>query len=118
MRILLIGSGGREHALAWKLGQSPLCEAIIAAPGNPGIAGEAKVRCIPAAAGVTPALTVAAVAERVDLVVCGPEAPLAAGLGDAMRAAGLPFFGPSRGAAEIEGSNVFEKRMMRDAGVS
>jgi phosphoribosylamine--glycine ligase len=118
MRILLIGSGGREHALAWKLGRSPLCEAIIAAPGNPGIAGEAKVRCIPVAADATAALIEAAVAERVDLVVCGPEAPLAAGLGDAMRAAGLPFFGPSRGAAEIEGSKAYAKRLMRDAGVS
>src|SRR3954470_11742358 len=117
MRVFLVGSGGREHALAWKLGQSPLCETIIAAPGNPGIAGEAKVRCIPVAADATTALIEAAVAERVDLVVCGPEVPLAAGLGDAMRAAGLAFFGPSRAAAEIEGSKAYAKRLMRDAGV-
>jgi phosphoribosylamine--glycine ligase len=109
MRVFLVGSGGREHALAWKLGQSPLCEKIIAAPGNPGIAGEAKV--------TFSELCAAAVAERADLVVCGPEVPLAAGLGDAMRAAGLPFFGPSRAAAEIEGSKAYAKRLMREAGV-
>ncbi len=89
MRVLLVGSGGREHALAWKLGQSPLCEKIVAAPGNPGIAGEAKVTCIPVGADATDELVAAAVAERADLVVCGPEVPLAAGLGDTMRAAGL-----------------------------
>jgi phosphoribosylamine--glycine ligase len=117
MKVLLIGSGGREHALAWKIGQSPLCEKIIAAPGNPGIAGEAKVTCVPIAADAISELVAAAVAERVDLVVCGPEAPLAAGLGDAMRAAGLSFFGPSRAAAEIEGSKAYAKRLMRDADV-
>jgi len=117
MRVFLVGSGGREHALVWKLGQSPLCEKIIVAPGNPGIAGEAKVTCIPVAADATAELIAAAVSERADLVVCGPEAPLAAGLGDAMRAAGLSFFGPSRAAAEIEGSKAFAKRLMRDAGV-
>src|SRR6478609_7960340 len=117
MRVFLVGSGGREHALAWKLGQSPLCETIVAAPGNPGIAGEAKVSCIPVSADATSELVAAAVAERADLVVCGPEVPLAAGLGDAMRAAGLPFFGPSRAAAEIEGSKAYAKRLMRDAGV-
>src|SRR3954451_6936795 len=117
MRVFLVGSGGREHALAWKLGQSPLCETIIAAPGNPGIAGEAKVSCIPVAADAIGDLVAAATAARAALVVCGPEAPLAAGLGDAMRAAGLSFFGPSRAAAEIEGSKAFAKRLMRDAGV-
>jgi phosphoribosylamine--glycine ligase len=108
MRVFLVGSGGREHALAWKLGQSPLCERIIAAPGNPGIAGEAKVTCIPVGADATAELIAAAVAERADLVVCGP---------DAMRAAGVAFFGPSRAAAEIEGSKAYAKRLMRDAGV-
>src|SRR5580765_3030979 len=117
MRVFLIGSGGREHALAWKIGQSPLCEKIVVAPGNPGIAGEAKVTCVPIAADATNELIAAAVAERADLVVCGPEAPLAAGLGDAMRAAGFPFFGPSRAAAEIEGSKAFAKRLMTEAGV-
>src|SRR5688572_4541781 len=117
MRILLVGSGGREHALAWKIGQSPLCREIVVAPGNPGIAAEPKVRCIPVSSDATAELVAAAVAERVDLVVCGPEVPLCAGLGDAMRAANLPFFGPSRAAAEIEGSKAFAKHLMREAGV-
>ena len=117
MRILVVGSGGREHALVWKIGQSPLCREIVVAPGNPGIAAEPKVRCIPVASDATAELVAAAVAERVDLVVCGPEVPLCAGLGDAMRAANLPFFGPSRAAAEIEGSKAFAKRLMRLADV-
>ena len=117
MRILVVGSGGREHALVWKIGQSPLCREIVVAPGNPGIAAEPKVRCIPVASDATAELVAAAVAERVDLVVCGPEVPLCAGLGDAMRAANLPFFGPSRAAAEIEGSKAFAKRLMRQADV-
>jgi phosphoribosylamine--glycine ligase len=117
MRVFLIGSGGREHALAWRIGQSPLCERLVVAPGNPGIAGEPKVTCIPIAADAIAELTAAAVAERADLVVCGPEVALCAGLGDAMRAAGLSFFGPSKGAAEIEGSKAFAKRLMADAGV-
>ncbi len=117
MRVFLIGSGGREHALAWKIAASPLCERLVVAPGNPGIAGERKVTCIPIAADAIGELTAAAVAERADLVVCGPEVALCAGLGDAMRAAGLSFFGPSKGAAEIEGSKAFAKRLMSTAGV-
>jgi phosphoribosylamine--glycine ligase len=117
MRVLLIGSGGREHALAWKIASSPLCEQLVVAPGNPGIAGEPKVTCIPIATDAIAELTAAAVAERADLVVCGPEVALCAGLGDAMRAAGLSFFGPSKGAAEIEGSKAFAKRLMSNAGV-
>src|SRR5437868_13675652 len=117
MRVFLIGSGGREHALAWKLGQSPLCEKIVAAPGNPGIAGEAKVQCIPVAADATAELIAAAVSERADLVVCGPEAPLAAGLGDAIRAAGQSFFGPSRAAAAKEGSKAFATSPIRAVGL-
>jgi phosphoribosylamine---glycine ligase len=117
MRVFLIGSGGREHALAWKIASSPLCERLVVAPGNPGIAAEPKVTCIPIAADAIAELTAAAVAERADLVVCGPEVALCAGLGDAMRAAGLTFFGPSKGAAEIEGSKAFAKRLMSKAGV-
>jgi phosphoribosylamine--glycine ligase len=117
MRVFLIGSGGREHALAWKIAQSSLCERLVVAPGNPGIAQEKKVTCIPIAAAAVGELVAAAVSERADLVVCGPEVALCAGLGDAMRAAGLSFFGPSRGAAEIEGSKAFAKRLMTDAGV-
>jgi phosphoribosylamine---glycine ligase len=117
MRIFLVGSGGREHALAWKIAHSPLCSELVVAPGNPGIALEPKTRCIPVAAVAVPELVAAAVAERADLVVCGPEAALSAGLGDAMRAAGLAFFGPSRAAAEIESSKAFAKDLMRAAGV-
>src|SRR5450631_4377367 len=118
MRVFLVGSGGREHALAWKIAASPLCERLVVAPGNPGIAGEPKVTCIPIAADAIGELTATAVAERADLVVCGPEVALCAGLGDAMRAAGLSFFGPSKGAAEIEGSKAFAKRLMAEAGVA
>ena len=118
MRILLVGSGGREHALAWKLGAEPAVRAIVVRAGQPRHRRpSAKVSCMPIAADATAELVAAAVAERADLVVCGPEAPLVAGLGDAMRAAGMPFFGPSRAAAEIEGSKAFAKRLMRDAGV-
>ena len=117
MKIFLVGSGGREHALAWRIAASPLCDALVVAPGNPGIAAEPKVTCIPVAADAIAELVAAAVAEKADLVVCGPEVALCAGLGDAMRAAGLPFFGPSRAAAEIEGSKAFAKRLMYQAGV-
>jgi phosphoribosylamine---glycine ligase len=117
MKIFLVGSGGREHALAWKIAASPLCDKLVVAPGNPGIAGEPNVTCIPVAADAIPELVAAAVAEKADLVVCGPEVALCAGLGDAMRAAGLPFFGPSRAAAEVEGSKAFAKRLMYQAEV-
>ncbi len=134
MRVFLVGSGGREHALAWKIAQSSLCERLVVAPGNPGIAEEGagagagagrgkgkgaggKITCIPIAPDAIGELVAAAVSERADLVVCGPEIALCAGLGDAMRAAGLSFFGPSRGAAEIEGSKAFAKRLMAKAGV-
>ncbi len=117
MRVLLIGSGGREHALAWKIAQSPACAELVVAPGNPGIATLPNVRCIPISAVAVPELVAAAVAERADLVVCGPEAALSAGLGDAVRAAGIPFFGPSRAAAEIESSKAFAKDLMKQAGV-
>jgi phosphoribosylamine--glycine ligase len=121
MRVFLVGSGGREHALAWRIGKSPLCERLVVAPGNPGIADDpevgAKVTCIPIAADAIGELVAAAVAERTDLVVCGPEVALCAGLGDAVRAAGIPCFGPSQAAAEIEGSKAFAKRLMQEAGV-
>ncbi len=117
MRVFLVGSGGREHALAWRIAESPACTRLVVAPGNPGIAREPKVTCLPIAADAIGELVAAAVAERADLVVCGPEVALCAGLGDAMRAAGLSFFGPSRAAAEIEGSKAFAKRLMADAGV-
>jgi phosphoribosylamine---glycine ligase len=117
MRLLLVGSGGREHALAWKIAKSPLCERLLVAPGNPGIAALPKVTCLPIDAEAIAEMVAIAVAERIDLVICGPEVALCAGLGDAMRGAEIPFFGPSRAAAEIEGSKVFAKRLMQEAGV-
>jgi len=122
-RVLLVGGGGREHALAWKLLGSPLCNHLIAAPGNPGIAalarglGAGRVTMSSVSAEAISSLVALAQAEKVDLVVCGPETPLMAGLGDACRAQGLRFFGPSRSAAEIEGSKGFAKALMTRAGI-
>lgn len=107
MKVLLIGSGGREHALAWKLAASPLLEKLYCAPGNPGIAAVAELADI----GVDDhaALIAFAKEKKIDLVVVGPEAPLVAGLADEMRAEGIRVFGPSRAAAQLEGSKGFTK---------
>ena len=104
MNILLIGGGGREHALAWKLAQSPKVEKIYAAPGNPGMALLPKCECI--ALDVENLEGVADYAEEksIDLTVVGPEAPLVAGLADVCKRRGLPVFGPSKAAAQLEGS--------------
>lgn len=115
MKLLLVGGGGREHALAWKLCQDDPALEIIAAPGNPGIA--ALARCVPVAATDLVALFELARTEDVDLVLVGPEAPLAAGIVDIFRAAGIPIFGPTRRAAEIETSKRFSKELMLRAGV-
>ncbi len=123
--ILLVGSGGREHALAWKLAASPLCDRLVVAPGNPGIealsrgdvAGARKISCVSVGAEAIEALVALAARERLDFVVCGPEIALVAGLQDAFAAAGVRFFGPSRAAAEIEGSKAFAKDLMKRAGV-
>ena len=115
MRVLLIGSGGREHALAWKLVQSPLLTELHAAPGNPGIA--ALGQCHPVRADDLEAVLSLARALDVDLVVVGPEVPLVAGLADLLRSVGIPVFGPSRAAAAIEGSKTFAKALMAAAGV-
>ncbi|HKF14198.1 MAG TPA: phosphoribosylamine--glycine ligase [Gaiellaceae bacterium] len=114
MKVLLVGSGGREHALAWKLAQSPELE-LHAAPGNPGIAGVGE--CHPVRAQDVEGLLDLAHVLRVDLVVVGPEAPLVAGVADELRHAGVSVFGPGRGAARIEGSKSFAKDVMRSAGV-
>jgi phosphoribosylamine--glycine ligase len=116
-RIFLVGAGGREHALAWKLAKSQLVELIVVAPGNPGIGAVPKVRCVPIQSEAIAELVASAVAEKADLVVCGPETALVAGLGDAVRAAGIAFFGPSSAAAEIEGSKSYAKKLMAGAGV-
>jgi len=115
VRVLLLGSGGREHALAWKLVQSPHLTELHAAPGNPGIAGLGQ--CHPVRAEDSEAVLGLARALQTDLVVVGPEGPLVAGLADALRSVGISVFGPSRGAAAIEGSKRFAKDVMAAAGV-
>jgi phosphoribosylamine--glycine ligase len=115
VRVLLVGGGGREHALAWKIAQSPLVEHIWAAPGNPGIARHA--RCLDIAVDDADGLAGFATGHDVDLVVVGPEQPLVGGLADRLRAKGLAVFGPSQRAAAIEGSKVFAKRLMAEHGV-
>ena len=115
MKALIVGGGGREHALAWKLkNDSPSIE-LLAAPGNPGIAELA--RCVAVSATDVARVSELAATENVDLVVVGPEAPLAAGLADTLRARGIPTFGPSASAARIETSKRFSKELMMSAGV-
>lgn len=115
MRVLLVGSGGREHALAWKISQSPLLTALYAAPGNPGIARYAS--CLPITAGDVSGLVNAAKAESIDLVVVGPEEPLALGLVDQLQAAGIPAFGPTQAAARLETSKAWSKDFMQRQGI-
>src|SRR4051812_18945457 len=115
MRILIIGGGGREHALAWKLRREAPDAELIAAPGNPGIAELAE--CVPVPATDLDGLERLALDRGVELTIIGPEAPLSLGIVDRFRAAGLPVFGPTRAAAEIETSKAFAKQMMLDAGI-
>jgi phosphoribosylamine--glycine ligase len=107
MRVLVVGSGGREHALCWALSASPLCDALFCAPGNAGIREVAE--CRPVAATDLDGLLALCRAESIDFVVVGPEAPLVAGLVDHLEAQGIRCFGPSRDAAELEGSKGFTK---------
>lgn len=115
MKILLVGSGGREHALALGLRADSACTELHAAPGNPGIAELATLH--PVAVTDNAALAALAKTLAVDLVVIGPEVPLVNGAADAIRAIGIPVFGPSKAAAQLEGSKDFAKGVMRDAGV-
>jgi phosphoribosylamine---glycine ligase len=115
VRVLVVGSGGREHALAWKLAQSPLLEELHAAPGNPGIARLAH--CHPIRAEDAEGLLGLSRSLEVDLVVVGPELPLVLGLADALRRFGVSVFGPSAAAARIEGSKAFAKEVLAAAGV-
>ncbi len=107
MNILLIGSGGREHALAWKIAQSPLCTKLVVAPGNPGMATIAE--CRPVKATDVPGLVALAKEIAAGLVVVGPESALAEGLADALASAGIPCFGPKKAAAQLESSKAFTK---------
>lgn len=117
MRILIIGNGGREHALAWLLSQSPQVSTLYVAPGNGGTETVPKTRNVPIGATDLPALRDFAQAEAIDLTVVGPEAPLVAGIVDHFDAAGLAIFGPSQAAAQLEGSKAFAKEFMQRHGI-
>jgi phosphoribosylamine--glycine ligase len=115
MKVLVVGGGGREHALCWKLAQSPLLTKLWCAPGNAGIAAIAE--CLPIGGEDVPRLVEFARAHAVDLVVVGPEAPLVLGLADACAAAGIRVFGPTAAAAALEGSKGFMKDVLKRAGI-
>jgi len=115
MKVLVVGGGGREHALCWKIAQSPLVETLYCAPGNPGIAELAE--CVHIGAEEIETLCEFAQAERIDLTVVGPEVPLTMGIVDTFQAAGLEIFGPNRAAAQIEGSKEFSKNLMAKYGI-
>src|SRR6266850_6439875 len=115
MRMLVVGAGGREHALAWAIAASPLVDTLYCAPGNAGIAEEAE--CVPIRATDIAGLVGFCRRERIDFVIVGPEAPLVLGLVDALEAEGIPAFGPSAGAAALEGSKAYAKDLCRRAGI-
>jgi phosphoribosylamine---glycine ligase len=115
MKVLVVGGGGREHALAWGLSRSPMLERLLAAPGNPGIGQVAE--CVPVAADDVAGLTDLAAREAVDLVVVGPEAPLVGGLADRLRERDIPTFGPDAAAAHVEGSKAWAKALMVAGGI-
>ncbi len=115
MKVLVLGGGGREHALAWKIAQSPLVEALYASPGNPGIAKVAS--CHPCPSAQPEDYLALAKSLNIDLTVVGPEAPLVAGVVDVFRAAGMAIVGPTAAAAQLEGSKAFSKAFMQRAGI-
>ncbi|MGH8274712.1 MAG: phosphoribosylamine--glycine ligase [Gammaproteobacteria bacterium] len=117
MKILVVGGGGREHALAWKAAQSPAVERVYVAPGNAGTADEAKCKNIAIAADDIAALLAFASREAIDLTIAGPETPLVAGIVDEFQAAGLACFGPGRAAAQLEGSKAFAKAFCARHGI-
>jgi len=117
MQLLIIGGGGREHALAWKAAKSPLVERVYVAPGNAGTALEPGVENVAIAADDLQALQSFASARQIDLTIVGPEAPLVAGIVDRFEAAGLVIFGPSAGAAQLEGSKTFTKDFLARHGI-
>ncbi|MBM4238947.1 MAG: phosphoribosylamine--glycine ligase [Gammaproteobacteria bacterium] len=117
MKVLIVGSGGREHALAWKCAASPRVAEVLVAPGNAGTALEAKVRNVAVAAEDVAGLVALARSERIDLTIIGPEAPLVLGVVDAFEAAGLRCFGPRQTPAQLEGSKAFTKEFLRRHGI-
>lgn len=115
MKILVVGAGGREHALCWAIAESPLCDHLYCAPGNAGIASVAE--CVPIGAENIEALVTFATDSAIDFVVVGPEAPLVDGLADRIKEAGIKVFGPSAAAAQLEGSKAYMKDMLAKSGV-
>jgi len=115
MKVLVIGSGGREHALCWKISKSSLVDEVFCAPGNAGVAGDAV--CIDISSSDISSIVKFAKANAIDLTVVGPEAPLVEGVVDAFESEGLKIFGPNKRAAALEGSKAFAKRVMRDCGI-
>ena len=115
MRVMIVGGGGREHAIAWKVTQSPLVDNVFCVPGNAGTA--AIARNLPKDAGDVQGIVALAKEHRIDLTIVGPEAPLAMGLSDALQSEGLTVFGPTRKAARIESSKVFAKELMTECGI-
>jgi phosphoribosylamine--glycine ligase len=117
MKVLIVGGGGREHALAWKCAAAARVAEVLVAPGNAGTAGEPKVRNAAVAAEDSAGLVQLALRERIDLTIVGPEGPLVAGVVDAFATAGLRCFGPRRACAQLEGSKAFSKEFMRRHGI-
>ena len=117
MKLLVIGSGGREHALAWKLAQSPRVTEVLVAPGNAGTAHEGKCRNVDIAASDIDGLIALAQREAIATTLVGPEGPLVAGVVDRFRAAGLRIFGPTAAAAQLEGSKAFAKDFLARHGI-
>ena len=117
MKVLIVGGGGREHALAWKCAAAARVAEVLVAPGNAGTAGEPKVRNAAVATEDTAGLVQLALRERIDLTIVGPEGPLVAGVVDAFATAGLRCFGPRRACAQLEGSKAFSKEFMRRHGI-
>jgi phosphoribosylamine---glycine ligase len=117
MKVLIVGGGGREHALAWQCAAGARVSDVLVAPGNAGTASEPKVRNVDVAAQDIAGLVKLAASERVDLTIIGPEAPLVAGIVDAFAAAGLACFGPRRRCAQLEGSKAFAKQFLRRHGI-
>ena len=117
MKVLIVGAGGREHALAWKCAQSPRVNEVLVAPGNAGTASELRMRNVAVAADDVAGLVALAQRERVALTIIGPEAPLVLGVVDAFEAAGLRCFGPRRAPSQLEGSKAFTKEFLRRHGI-